>query len=242
MRADVVVDVLRNREAAAEGVRKHGVQAWTVRANIGEPAAIDRRGEESVAAAGGLGNRGQTVCEFSRGLGGGVEEGQGTVWMVGKAAPRRGHLGSARAPDEGEGAVAQGRPDLRGVSTAQAGAIFAAGHIAEPMPTFNAPLPPNPGEECLRWGLSRRLVGAKVVHLLPEAPAVAHAAGQTSPRGERRKPRLPPGQARLPRRRRAGRAPRSVPAGDRGCGPPGTGRGDPQSRRPGPRARWGDCP
>jgi hypothetical protein len=37
---------LRNREAAeatAEAVRKHGVQAWTVRANIGEPAAIDRR-------------------------------------------------------------------------------------------------------------------------------------------------------------------------------------------------------
>ena len=52
--ADVVVNVLRSREAAeatAEAVRKYGVQAWTVRANAGEPAAIDRKCEEIVAAA-----------------------------------------------------------------------------------------------------------------------------------------------------------------------------------------------
>jgi hypothetical protein len=105
--------------------------------------------------------------------------------MVGKAAPLRGHLGGARAPDEGEGEVAQGRHDLRSVSTAQAGAIFTEGHIADPMPTFNAPMSPNPGEEDLRCGVGRRLVGAKVVHLLMGAPAVAHAAGQTGHRGER---------------------------------------------------------
>jgi NAD(P)-dependent dehydrogenase (short-subunit alcohol dehydrogenase family) len=48
----------RNREAAeamAKAVRKHGVQACTVRANAGEPAAIDRMCEEIVAAAGGVG-------------------------------------------------------------------------------------------------------------------------------------------------------------------------------------------
>jgi len=52
-----VVNVLRNREAAeatAEAVCKHGVQAWTVRANAGEPTAIDRVCEEIVAAAGGV--------------------------------------------------------------------------------------------------------------------------------------------------------------------------------------------
>ena len=69
--------------------------------------------------------------------------------MVGKAAPRRGNLGGARAPEEGEGAVAPGRPALRGVSTAQAGAIFATGHSADPMPPFHAPMAPNPGEEYL---------------------------------------------------------------------------------------------
>jgi NAD(P)-dependent dehydrogenase (short-subunit alcohol dehydrogenase family) len=49
-----VVNVLRNREAAgatAEAVRKHGVQARTMRANVSEPAAIDRMCEEIVAAA-----------------------------------------------------------------------------------------------------------------------------------------------------------------------------------------------
>jgi NAD(P)-dependent dehydrogenase (short-subunit alcohol dehydrogenase family) len=52
-----VVNVLRNREAAgatAETVRKHGVQAWTMRANVSEPAAIDRMCVAIVAAAGGV--------------------------------------------------------------------------------------------------------------------------------------------------------------------------------------------
>ena len=55
--AAVVVNVVRNREAAeamAEAVRKHGVQAWTVRANVGDPVAIERMCAEIVAAAGGV--------------------------------------------------------------------------------------------------------------------------------------------------------------------------------------------
>src|SRR5438067_1200737 len=55
--ADVVVNYFRNREAAeatAEEVRRHGVQAWTVRANVGDPAAIDRMFEQIATTAGGV--------------------------------------------------------------------------------------------------------------------------------------------------------------------------------------------
>jgi len=55
--ADVVVNFFRNREAAeatAAEVRTHGVQAWTVRANVGDPAAIDRMFAQIAAMAGGV--------------------------------------------------------------------------------------------------------------------------------------------------------------------------------------------
>jgi NAD(P)-dependent dehydrogenase (short-subunit alcohol dehydrogenase family) len=55
--AALVVNVFRKREAAeatADAVRKRGVQAWTVHANVSEPAAIDRLCAEIVAAAGGM--------------------------------------------------------------------------------------------------------------------------------------------------------------------------------------------
>ena len=55
--ANVVINFFRNREAAeatAEEVRKHGVQAWSVRANVGDPAAIDRMFAQIGAVAGGV--------------------------------------------------------------------------------------------------------------------------------------------------------------------------------------------
>lgn len=55
--ANVFVNFFRNRETAertAEEVRAHGVRAWTLRANVGEPAAIDRMFEEITSAAGGV--------------------------------------------------------------------------------------------------------------------------------------------------------------------------------------------
>ena len=55
--ADVVVNVLRNREAAeatAEAVRKHGVQTCTARANVSERAAINRLRGGMAAAMGGV--------------------------------------------------------------------------------------------------------------------------------------------------------------------------------------------
>src|SRR5437763_3267510 len=55
--ADVVVNFCRNREApeaTAAEVRTHGVQAWTVRANVGDPAAIDRMFAQIAAMAGGV--------------------------------------------------------------------------------------------------------------------------------------------------------------------------------------------
>ena len=55
--ADVFVNFFRNRETAeqtADEVRAYGVRAWTVRANVGDPAAIDRMFEEIAAARGGV--------------------------------------------------------------------------------------------------------------------------------------------------------------------------------------------
>lgn len=55
--ADVFVNFFRNRETAertADEVRAHGVRAWTVRANVGDPDAIEHMFAEIAAAAGGV--------------------------------------------------------------------------------------------------------------------------------------------------------------------------------------------
>jgi len=43
----------------------------------------------------------------------------------------------ARAADQGEGEIAQGGHDLGGLATAQAGAVLAEGHVADPVTALN---------------------------------------------------------------------------------------------------------
>jgi enoyl-[acyl-carrier protein] reductase III len=55
--ADVYVNFFRNREPAektAEEIRAHGVRAWTVRANVGDPAAIEELFEQIIDTTGGV--------------------------------------------------------------------------------------------------------------------------------------------------------------------------------------------
>lgn len=55
--ADVFVNFYRHRETAeatADDLRALGVRAWTVKANVGDPEAIDRLFAEISAAAGGV--------------------------------------------------------------------------------------------------------------------------------------------------------------------------------------------
>lgn len=55
--ADVFVNFFRNRTAAEETaaeVRSHGVRAWAVRANVGDPEAIDRLFDTIAEATGGV--------------------------------------------------------------------------------------------------------------------------------------------------------------------------------------------
>jgi enoyl-[acyl-carrier protein] reductase III len=55
--ADVYVNYFRNREpaeATAEEIRAHGVRAWTVRANVGDPDAIEGLFAQIAGSTGGI--------------------------------------------------------------------------------------------------------------------------------------------------------------------------------------------
>ncbi len=75
----------------------------------------------------------------------------------GEMAPGLPNVAGTRAVDQSDREIAQGGENLGGVAGAQAGVIFAKGHVAHRMGTvFDAPMSAAQVEQALGTGFARR--------------------------------------------------------------------------------------
>ena len=103
------------------------------------------------------------------------EEVEGTARMIGEGATTRGDVARPGAVDEGNGKIAAGSKNLRGIAGAEAGAVFAKGDIAHVVQAiFDLPVATNQGEQTFGAGLGRSEGGDEI-----------HGVGADASRGRR---------------------------------------------------------